>query len=221
MSSAREDPGGRVHRTRCSGPLGGARGAAGAWILAVAVALPGGALAQQADSATVVTVTPRSVFLRSLLIPGWGHVVTGSYGRGGLYFGAQAGSLWMIGKSARRRSEAQRLIEIARRAVRERVMLGGATGPADIEAVVEADPAVQEWKGLIDARGQQVEDWTAFSIFLVLISAADAYVSAHLMDYPERLSVATPRLPEPGRLTLSVLPSETEGIEVRLSVVVR
>jgi hypothetical protein len=63
------------------------------------------------------------------------------------------------------------------------------TDPDEVAVAIATDPAVQAWEGLAESRGQQVEDWAAISIFLVLLGAADAYVSAHLMDFPEPLAV--------------------------------
>jgi hypothetical protein len=39
------------------------------------------------------------------------------------------------------------------------------------------------------ARGRHFEDWAALSIFLVFLSGADAYVSAYLADFDERIGV--------------------------------
>jgi hypothetical protein len=177
----------------------------------LALALSGPLQGQQIGAPTVedegsAAVTPRSAFVRSLLVPGWGHVATESYARGGFYVTTQAAGLWMLWKSLHRRSDARALGEVERRTARARLTAQGVMDPTEILDGIEGDPAVQEWNDLIEARAQQVEDWAALSIFLVLIGAADAYVAAHLMDYPEPLA-------------LRVLPGETPGaVELRISV---
>jgi len=149
-------------------------------------------------------VSPAGAFARSALIPGWGHVATGSFARGGFYVTAQSGSLWMLWKSSQRRREANALLRVERRVVESRLGFEGVTDPEALLLAVEADPGVQYWTDLVEVRGQQVEDWVAVSVFLVLLGAADAFVAAHLMDFPERLS-------------LEVLPRwDTRGVEVGL-----
>lgn len=176
---------------------------------------PSGRVFFPADSAAVAAqeqalapepVSPRGAFLRSLALPGWGHAATQSFTRGGFYVAAQTGGLWMMGSAIRRRSEAQAFARVERQAVRARLELIGGMDPDSIPIAVEEDPAVQRWDGLVDARGQQVEDWVAFSLFTLLLGAADAYVAAHLMDYPEPLAIR-------------VLPTGREGtVEVGVSL---
>jgi hypothetical protein len=95
----------------------------------------------------------------------------------------------MLGTAIRRRSEAESLLNLERSAVRARLEAMGTTHPDSIAAAVSADPAVQSWEALEESRSQQTEDWAAISIFLVLLGAADAFVSAHLMDFPEPLAI--------------------------------
>ncbi|MEX1255998.1 MAG: hypothetical protein WEG36_00115 [Gemmatimonadota bacterium] len=151
-------------------------------------------------------VTPRGAFLRALVIPGWGHVATRTYTRGGFYVAAQSGGLWMLGTAMRRRSDARSLVRVERMAVRSRLEAMGMSHPDSLSAAIAADPAVRSWEVLEESRGQQVEDWAAVSIFLVLLGAADAFVSAHLMDFPEPLALqAVPAGPSGGvELTLSL-----------------
>jgi hypothetical protein len=70
---------------------------------------------------------------------------------------------------------------------------------------VEEDPRVQEAQELRDTRSQQVQDWAALGIFILLLSGADAFVSAHLMEFPEPL-------------TLEVLPENRLLVGIRLPV---
>ena len=60
----------------------------------------------------------------------------------------------------------------------------GVTDPTDIEAALEADDTLQGLNDLVDSREGQQEDLVAWGIFLVLLTGADAFVSAHLSRFP-------------------------------------
>jgi hypothetical protein len=112
----------------------------------------------------------------------------------------------MLWKSRVRRVEADRLGSAERIAARDRLLADGLTDPLEIAEGIEEDPNVRRWEGLSRVRDAQVEDWAAFSIFMVLLGATDAYVSAHLVDYPEPLR-------------FDALPSRTgEGVDLRWSL---
>lgn len=153
-------------------------------------------------------VTPGGAFLRSALFPGWGHAATESYGRAGFYVATQAGSLWMLVQTVARHSVAQAALTTARQVARERAVasLDVVPRPPDdsedeeawaaydeyvsaIELAVDSEPGVEERTARVESRDQQIEDWAAMSIFLVLLGATDAFVAAHLADYPEPLSL--------------------------------
>lgn len=111
-------------------------------------------------------VSPRGAFFRSLVLPGWGQSVTGSPGRGAVYFALEAGSLWMAYKSRTKLSDAR--LEEAQ--LRDAGLL-----------------PLNRNTGLVVAREEQFEDWATLSIFLLFFSAADAFVSAYLADFDEHL----------------------------------
>lgn len=134
-------------------------------------------------------VSPGGAFLRSMLIPGWGHAAVESYTRGGFYFAAESMSGGMLLKSLLRRGAAEDLVALRREAAAARLRAEGHQDPDSIRALVDGDPDVQSAEGLVEARSQQVEDWAALAIFLLFIGAADAFVSAHLKDFPEPLEV--------------------------------
>jgi hypothetical protein len=114
------------------------------------------------DTTRVNGITPKGAFLRSLVIPGWGQSRIGSPGRGGVYFGLESGSLWMVYK-------AQRKVEDARR--REHELK--AAGLLDVD----------KQSGLLHSRLSQREDWITLSLFWLFFSGADAYVSTHLANF--------------------------------------
>ncbi|HEX2081356.1 MAG TPA: DUF5683 domain-containing protein [Longimicrobium sp.] len=122
---------------------------------------------------SLLPVSPRSAFLRSLVLPGWGQSVLGAPGRGGVYFALEAGSLWMLYKSAQKLDEAYEIERIARE-----------TGELGID----------QKHGLVRERENQREDWFTLSIFWLFFSGADAFVSAHLQDFEVHVNA----VPRPG-----------------------
>ena len=150
-------------------------------------------------------ITPGGAFLRSMLVPGWGHVATEAYARGGFYVAAQAGSLWMLLQTLGRRAESEAFRDLERNLVTARLQAEGLSDPTELIQEVDRDPSVLSREALVEARDGQVEDWAALSIFLVLLGATDAFVAAHLADYPEPL-------------TLQVLPLGLGRAEFRFSI---
>ena len=114
------------------------------------------------------TISPRGAFLRSLALPGWGQAYAGVPVKGAVYFSLTGGSVWMSYVARRQLADARR----------EQFWLreSGQIGPA------EETP-------LALAREQQFEDWAALTLFLFFLSGADAYVSAHLADFDDRIGV--------------------------------
>jgi hypothetical protein len=122
---------------------------------------------------SLLPISPRGAFLRSLVLPGWGQSELGSPGRGGVYFLLEAGSLWMVIKSHQKLQEARDLETIARQ-----------TGEIGPEA---KHPLVRE-------RENQREDWITLSLFWLFFSGADAFVAAHLQDFDVHVNA----VPRPG-----------------------
>ena len=122
---------------------------------------------------TLMRVSPRGAFFRSLVLPGWGQSELGAPGRGGVYFALEAGSLWMLYKTRQKLREARDLEAIARQ-----------TGEIRPD---QKHPLVRE-------RENQQEDWLTLSIFWLFFSGADAFVAAHLQDFDVRVDA----VPRPG-----------------------
>ena len=53
----------------------------------------------------------------------------------------------------------------------------------EIESALDDDATLEDLRDLKESRREQEEDWAALGIFLLLLSGADAYVSAHLQDF--------------------------------------
>lgn len=113
-------------------------------------------------------ISPRSAFLRSLVLPGWGQSSIGAPGRGAVYFALESGSLWMVYKSDQKLQEARRL---------ERARHEDGTLP------------LEQTSGLVRARRNEREDWITLSVFWFFFSGADAFVAAHLRDFDTHVDV--------------------------------
>ncbi len=184
-------------------------------LLAVLAASPSTAVAQPTVStplerpeiSPVLPISPGGAFWRALLLPGWGHAAIGSYTRGGVYFGAQAATLYAFASTRARLTEANRSLAFREDMLRRELTKEGVTDPDEIESRLEGDGVYSELQLLVESREAQQEDLLAFSIFLVLLSSADAYVSAHLARFPDPLDVEAALSPSGGidvglRLTL-------------------
>ncbi|MGW8267685.1 MAG: DUF5683 domain-containing protein [Longimicrobiales bacterium] len=148
-------------------------------------------------------ISPAGAFLRSALIPGWGHAKVGAYGRGAFYFAAEAGAAFMFFKSHSRLNLAR-----DRRALWESVMTArfqaeGIQDPDELEEALAGDERVDDLRGLEEARLDQREDWIALGLFFLLLGGADAFVAAHLADFPSPVEVNVTGSPE-GRMEVGV-----------------
>lgn len=132
---------------------------------------------------------PAGAFLRGALIPGWGHAASGSLTRGAFYFGIEAAAGWMVFKTWRKLRVARNQVAVWEDRVTARLMSEGITDQAEIDSQLEQHDEIGRLRGLVDARTQQREDWAAVAIFFLLMSGVDAFVSAHLQDFPEALTV--------------------------------
>ena len=132
---------------------------------------------------------PAGAFLRSAIIPGWGHAASGSLTRGAFYFGIEAASGWMVVKSWRKLRVARRQVAVWEERVTARLMLEGITEQEDIDAQLEQHQEIARLRELVEARTEQREDWAAVAISFLLMSGVDAFVSAHLQNFPDPLTV--------------------------------
>jgi hypothetical protein len=149
--------------------------------------------------------SPGGAFLRSLLLPGWGQTAVGAYNRGAFYFVVDGISGWMILKSSKTHSSALRIADALQATKEAELIASGVTDPLQIEAALEDDEEMTEVRGLAETRAQQREDWIAFGLFMLLFGGADAFVSAHLADFPDPLET-------------SIRSTPAGGLEVEMSV---
>jgi hypothetical protein len=150
-------------------------------------------------------VSPGGAFLRAVAIPGWGHSAIGSYRRGAFYFVAEGITAWGLIKTRERIKEANQRVDFREERLRADLASQGVTDPAEIQTALDDDETLTDLLGLQSARKSQREDWTALGVFLLLLSGADAYVSAHLQHFP-------------APMTLDAQPSGNGRMDVSLSV---
>jgi len=163
-----------------------------------------------ADTIPFEPPSPRGAFLRALAVPGWGHLHIESYTRGAVYFSLQSASWFMLVKTLRRLDEVKdrngQLTALARdslaAAMAADTMLARVLqDPAAYEAALLTYPGLRDTRSLVNARRQQRQDWITYTLFFTFAAAVDAYVSAHLKDFPAEV-IAEPG--SSGGLTLGV-----------------
>lgn len=152
---------------------------------------------------SILPISPRGAFARSLLIPGWGQSEFGSYFRGGVYFAGWAGNWFMIFRNQVRLDNARDRLDLRTRQI-EAELIAASSNPDSLRAVLDTVPAAldaairaddgpgatgNELRKLVGSREQQREDWIAWSIFWLLASGVDAYVTAQLADFPADIDV--------------------------------
>ena len=133
-----------------------------------------------------------------MVVPGWGQAAAGSPGRGAFYFAVQSVAVWMILKTNRLVGSASDILDMRRLDASERLMADPLVDPVDLTAAIEADLPVLSALELQEIRRQQREDWIAFAVFFLLLGGADAFVTAHLADFPEPLETVIRPLPNMG-----------------------
>lgn len=159
--------------------------------------LPSDSVASDSSLAEVgpKKMSPRGAFIRSALIPGWGHTEVGAFVRGGFYFGVEAAAGLMIYKTQTRISRTRAQLALREEVVTARLEAQGESDPDIIEGALAEDPIVEDLRSLEVTRQEQREDWIALGLFFMLIGGVDGYVSAHLADFP----VAVVIEPNPNR----------------------
>jgi hypothetical protein len=158
-----------------------------------------------ADSADSL-ISPRSAFIRSLVVPGWGQASVDSYGRGGFFFALQSASYYMLFRTHHRLSSARdiqiREVRLAADSIHEVIDAvtspeACAADPAACEAAhrlrgnptafqtaVDSSTNVARMGGLVESRQDQMQDWVTYTLFFTLMGGVDAYVNRHLIDAP-------------------------------------
>jgi hypothetical protein len=135
-------------------------------------------------------ISPRRAFIYSALVPGLGQTVLDRGRAGGLFFLAETIGAAMAVKSAYD-------LRYARAHSRDSIPSGyqvdAATGLPKLDSLGRLIPTEFErnrYAGTrVRARRTHLEDWYAFLIFNHLFAGAEAFVSAHLWDFPARVGI--------------------------------
>ncbi len=143
-------------------------------------------------------ISPRGAMVRSMLVPGWGHAAIGSYSRGGFYVALESLTAYTFIRTRNRLNDARERASFREAFVRETLTRECVTDPAAVAAALEQDGVLVGLQDLVTSRENQQEDLVAFSIFVVFLSGADAFVSAHLARFPTLIDVQTAPNPDGG-----------------------
>ena len=108
-------------------------------------------------------VSPLGAMWRSLLVPGWGQSILGRRVTGAAFVVWEGVSLTMIVKSSNQLDYFERI-----------------------------NDGSDEMAEKIEGKKQEIEDWVFLLVFNHLISAAEAFVSGLLWDFPADLNVEAP-----------------------------
>ena len=108
---------------------------------------------------------------------------------GGFYFTIEASAALMIFKTQSGINSTRNKLAVREGVLTARLQAEGTTDPGAIEAALAADPEVEDLRALEETRSGQREDWIALGLFMMLIGGVDAYVSAHLADFPTAVTI--------------------------------
>ena len=152
---------------------------------------------------TGLPASPAGAMIRSMVLPGWGQAKFEGYFRGGVYFTGWVGNWYMIFRNAYRLENVENRYDIRREQVAEQLIANASdpdsmaaqldSFPTLLDGVIREDSLGNELRKLVRAREQQQEDWIAWSLFWVLASGIDAYVTAHLADFPAEIELRSNR----------------------------
>lgn len=142
---------------------------------------------------TVPGPSPGGAMLRSILLPGWGQAAYHAYFRGAVYYAGWAGTWFMNLKNFAKLDEIRQMRTIRRSMVLDSLQAVAATdtvlanqlaNPVQRDQLIGQDSIENDMRLVENSRKQQRQDWIALTIFWTLASGVDAFVTAHLADFP-------------------------------------
>ena len=150
---------------------------------------------------------PGKALMRSLLLPGWGQFSVGATRRGIFFAAAQGTSYYMLVKTNSRLNDAEDKLENQRGFVRDSILNANPQDTVNLEARIDTIDSVVARNSLVVSRERQMQDWITYTLFFTLASGVDAFVAAHLADFPVAIDTSR-RADGSTQLKLSVpLPS--------------
>jgi hypothetical protein len=164
---------------------------------------PGDTLLPVADTVPREAPSPRAAFVRALLVPGLGHFTIGEYRRGTVYFTMQTASWAMLTKTLLSlqdaRSGERRMSGLARDSVEGAMAQDTALArqlrddPEAFDRALLTYRDLASHRGLVSAREQQRQDWIVYTLVTTFAAAIDAYVTAHLSEFPADITTSRSR----------------------------
>lgn len=143
------------------------------------------AVRDSAAADTVQRFRPGTALLRSLIIPGWGQFSVGAYKRGVLFAALQGSSYYMLAKTRSSLNRAEDRLDARTNALRDSLIATDDT--VGLEVKLDTAQVLESSRALVDSRERQMQDWITYTIFFTLASGVDAFVAAHLADFPVRI----------------------------------
>jgi hypothetical protein len=140
---------------------------------------------------------PRTAFIRALAVPGWGHFSIGANRRGAVYMGLQVTSWAMLGKTIHGLNEARdaerglaalSADSLARAMAADTALALRLQNPAAYDDALLTYPGLRDARGLATARQRHRQDWIVYTLVTTFAAAVDAYVAAHLSDFPAEIT---------------------------------
>jgi hypothetical protein len=141
-------------------------------------------------------ISPGTAFVRSLLVPGWGQFSIGSYTRGAIFVALQGTSAYMVVRTQLRLDDAKDLLDertreaiedLNERIATDTTLARELSAPGAFDAAIDSTTSVRRTRGLVESRRNQRQDWIVYLVVFTLASGVDAFVSAHLADFPARI----------------------------------
>lgn len=134
-------------------------------------------------------ISPRRAFVTSFLLPGYAQARLDRPAASAVFFGIEAASVLMLGKTLHDLRVAKRFRGDSLPATYQLDADGGVVRDESGDPVVATWTPARYTEAIVRARRLQVEDWLAAIVFNHLFAGAEAFVSAHLWDVPAALSV--------------------------------
>jgi hypothetical protein len=155
--------------------------------LLILLALASPAIAQDTTAVADTTLRnfpPGKALMRSLLLPGWGQFSVGAPGRGAFFVLTQGTSYYMLAKTHSRLNDAKDKETAQRQFVRDSILGMENPDTVNLESRIDTISSVVARASLVASRERQMQDWITYTIFFTLASGVDAFVAAHLADFP-------------------------------------
>lgn len=127
---------------------------------------------------------PGKALMRSLILPGWGQFSVGAYTRGAFFAAAQGSSYYMLVRTDSRLDDAREKHRVQRALARDSILAMPDVDTANLELRIDSVDAVIARRSLVNSRKRHMQDWITYTLFFTLASGVDAFVAAHLADFP-------------------------------------